>query len=791
MRPERWFYTAPLRFKSLFRRGRVEQELDEELRYHVERQIQEYIAKGLTPEEARHAALRALGGLEQRKEECRDMRRVGFIEDLVQDLRYGFRQLRRSPGFTAVAVLSLALGIGANTAIFSVIDAFLLRALPVQNPEQLVLFKRTYQGDGLAPYGFDFSWFEAYRGLHDAFSGVAAIYPVERADVTGNLGPGPDRIGDPDPQLQVRVVTGNYFSVMGVGAHAGRTFTEEDDRVPGGHPVAVISYSYWERRFGRSSQRASDIVGRTLSLNGTAYTILGVTPRGFFGDWTGRPADVWVPVAMIAQVLTELPPGLRPRGGGMGYYVLARLKPGVSIRQAQNPGQVLYQQILREKRAGPNPTRQVSQRIERARFELVPASAGFSPQRESYGQPLAILSFVVGLVLLIACANVATLLLARSAARQREMAVRLAIGAARGRILRQLLTESVLLASMGGWLGLLFAQWGTSILARYASSGLAWRTDQRLILDLQPDVRVFAFTAALCLVTGILFGLAPALQGASFSGRAPSLAPVLIPREDSTSGRFRLGKLLVAGQVMLSLLLLIGAGLFVQTLRNLRSQDLGLDREHVLLVWTAIRQSNRQIGAQVAALFETAQQRVSSLPGVVSASVSVRGVLHDSPSFPYPVRVQGEALDAGETAMAQTDVIMPGFFETLGMRLLQGRDFSSRDSETAPRIVIINDALARRFFVDQSPIGKRIGFGYGSKGNELEIVGVVNNAIHITPRDPNRMMFYIPYRQDLQHLSSMCLAVRSIRQPKGPREHGARGASEGCTEPAGAPRQQH
>jgi predicted permease len=217
---------------------------------------------------------------------------------------------------------------------------------------------------------------------------------------------------------------------------------------------------------------------------------------------------------------------------------------------------------------------------------------------------------------------------------------------------------------------------------------------------------------------------------------------------------------------MLSLLLLIGAGLFVQTLRNLRSQDLGLDREHVLLVWTAIRQSNRQIGAQVGALFETAQQHVSSLPGVVSASVSVRGVLHDSPSFPYPVRVQGEALDAGETAMAQTDVIMPRFFETLGMRLLQGRDFSSRDSETAPRIVIINDVLARRFFVDQSPIGKRIGFGYGSKGNELEIVGVVNSAIHITPRDPNRMMFYIPYRQDLQHLSSMCLAVRTSGNPR-------------------------
>jgi macrolide transport system ATP-binding/permease protein len=755
MRLKHWLYTVPLRLRSLFRRRQVEQELDEELRYHLERQIEEQISKGMTEEEARYAALRAIGGIERRKDECRDMRHVRWIEDLMQDVGYSQRMLRKNPGFTAVAVLTLALGIGANTAIFSVIDALMLKRLSVRNPEQLFMFEGhsvNYHANGVAVpgigYDFPHPTFEKFRTLTNFFSDVSGIYEVDRFNVTVD---GPDGAMDRG-QVVVGMASGNYFSNLGVQAARGRTFTPDDDRTPGSHPVAVISYVYWERRFAQ----AANVVGRTLTLNGTKYDIIGVTAKGFSGEWVGKPVDFWVPFMMASQVMPEVP-------GGPARFparVIGRLKPGVKREQAQAAAQLLRQQILME--AFPNPSPARLKNIASHRIELVPAATGYSPQRRSFGQPLAILMIVVGLLLLIACANVANLLLARAAARQREMAVRLALGAGRGRVIRQLLTESALLAGLGGALGLLFAWWGTNALAAFMQSGPVTGpvVSTNLRLDLHPDARVFAFTAALCLTTAILFGLVPA-----FRSSRVSLTPALMGRgagSDNACRRFGLGQALVITQVALSLILLIGAGLFARTLSNLKAQDLGFDRDHTLLIWLAPGQTGRPVQA-LADLCRIVQERLSTIPGARSASVSIGGILdgREGGGPSEVITIQGQAPKPG--LLLRYVQISPRFFDTMGIPLLLGRDFSERDSETAPRVAIINETMARFFFGDQNPIGKRLG-GLGPEG-EAEIVGVVKDTKPGTPRD-NPGVIYRPYPQ-LQRILRVTwsVALRTTGDP--------------------------
>ncbi len=745
-----------------------EAEIVEELSQHLEDRHAESLSGGATPEEASRATLAELSDSELLAWELRRVerqtpqepvtlganRRSKMLGDLWQDIRYGLRTLRKSPGFTAVATLTLALGIGANTAIFSVIDALMLKRLPVRSPEQLVMFEGHYVNvvNGIpnprTSSTFPHPTFEKFRTLTQVFSDVSGITEIDRSNVTVN-GPGG---GTDDGQVVLGMASGNYFSNLGVQAALGRTFTPGDDRAPGGHPVAVISYGYWERRFAR----AVDVVGRTFTLNGVVYDIIGVTPKGFSGDWVGKPMDLWVPFMMASQVMPEVPGG-PPR---FPARVTGRLKPGVTREQAQAAAQVLHQQILLEA-AGPNPSPVLLKHIASWRIELVPAANGYSPQRQSFGQPLAILMIVVGLLLLIACANVANLLLARAASRHREMAVRLALGAGRGRVMRQLLTESALLATLGGALGLLFAWWGTTALAAFVRSGpvtstlLSTTTD----LDLRLDGRVFAFTAVLCLGAAILFGLAPAFRSSKVS-----LAPALTGRgagSDRSGGRFGLGQALVIAQVALSLVLLIGAGLFVRTLSNLKAQDLGFDQEHVLLVWAAPVQAGRH-GPALADLCQTVQERLSSLPGVRSASVSMGGVLDGSetgvPS--EQITIKGQTPRPGLSL--RSIGVAPGFFETAGIPLLQGRDFTQQDAETAPHVAIINETMARFFFGDRNPIGERLG---GLPGAETEIVGVVKDAKTGTPRD-NRGVFYIPYGQNQRLLRlTWSVAVRSAGDP--------------------------
>jgi predicted permease len=736
--------------RGLFRREAESREMDEELRDYLDRAAEARVRTGIEPREARRSVRLEMGSVESLKDEISGLDWQAGVESVWRDIRFGVRLLLKRPGFTVVAALALAIGIGANTAIFSVIDALMWKRLPASRPEELYTLKRNEPGN--TNEYMNYRWFERYRALTDVFADAAAITNQDRSNVTVNG-------ASNESQVRVGLVTGNYFDVLGIKAGIGRAFTADDDRVLGGHPVAVLSYRYWQRIFG--GDRAA--VGRTFELNGTTYTVLGVTPGDFTGEWVGRPTDFWIPLAMLSEVLTELPLE-RVRGGRLNYEVLVRLRPRVSRAPAEAAAQVLYQTIWKE-RLGSQPELGQMRQAEQSRLELIPAMNGYSPQREMLKRPLAILTVSVGLLLLISCASVANLLIVRATGRQREIAIRLALGAGRARLLRQLLTESVMLSTLGGGLGLLFAMWANSMLLGLVSAGPAQMgggvTPDPVYLEVRPDGRMLAFTFSLSILTSVLFGLAPALRGIRSIGErsAAGLARTSLP-----------GRALVVAQVALSLILLIGAGLFAGTLRRLQTQQLGLDRRHVLLVWTSLRQGAR-IFDRATPLFEQVPARLAELPGVESASASVYGLLNGSQSSGVDVAVPGRAPRADQDARALSDLVAPRYFETLGMRLVAGRDFNLRDNAKAPPVVIINEAMSRRFFGGTSPVGQRIDFGSVASnrsiaggalgGARFEIVGVVSNAIHVGPRDRDGLMFYRPYAQDVPHLVSACLALRT------------------------------
>ena len=679
-----------------------------------------------------------------------------LFEDLRRDARYATRTLRRTPALTAAIVLSLALGIGANTAIFSVIDVLMLRALPVRAPDQLVLLSMTRTF-----FATDYALFEKFRDQADNVADLSAIIhtdrynvPIGRPSLVDSRRASVDKPDgaaaiDSGP-VRLALVSGNYFSMLGVGAVIGRALTDADDRQS--QPVAVISDAYWDRRFARSPA----VIGRTLTMSGRAYEIVGVAQRGFTGEWIGRPADVWTPIAMQPQVMVEIPVGL-PK---TVVTILGRLRPTVTIAQAKAAYQVVWERIVRES-GPPQPPAQ-------ARVELAPAERGFSPQRESFRQSLAILMIAVGLVLLIACANIANLLLARSASRQRELVVRLAIGASRGRVARQFLTESMLLSFAGGLVGLIAAQWATATLAAFVRSGPVTNAaaTASMDLDVRPDATILVFTATLCLVTGVLSGLAPAFRGSNVS-----LSPALSGRGANAGGlggRFAIGKLLVVSQVALSIVLLIGAALFAQTLRNLTTQDLGFDREHVLLVWTLPGQTDSR-GAGAADLWRRAIDRLSALPGVLSAAASNQGILNGSEvgGLTGPaLRLDGEPGPPSGVPGFRS-FVTPGFFNALGTPLVAGRDFTERDTAAAPRGVIISEAMARHYFGQRPALGHRIWFPEDTS-SPTEIIGVVKDFAGGSPRETGRSgPTYFSYRdkEAARRLRSMMIAVRTAGDP--------------------------
>ena len=661
---------------------------------------------------------------------------------MLADLRYAFRVLGKDPGFTAVAVLTLALGIGANTAVFTLINALMLRSLPVDRPQQLYFlgadnWSGSYSGE--TPTGplseFSYRFYKELRARNaDSFEDLAAASSPEVALRVGELSSGalPRR-------AEGALVTGNYFRVLGIHAVIGRTLIPDDDREDDPRAVAVVSYHYWTQNLGRDP----DVVGKSQEIDRMPFTVVGVAPADFFGvKLTTHPPDFWLPLGWQPQAMAE--PSRLKSVDDYWLDVFGRLKPGAQPSQVQAAITGQVQQMLTARR-GSEISPESKRRIQQAYVQLVPGARGLSGLRERFSRRLQVLSLLVVLVLMIACLNTANLLLARAASRQREIAVRLAVGAGRARLVRQLLTESVLLAGLGGLAGLLLAFWGTHLLSLLVFGGAA-----TLPFSLTPDARVLGFTLLVSLLTGIAFGLAPALRFARLDlnsslkegGRSAATPAAHI-------GRFASGKLLVSGQVMVSLGLLVVAGLFVRSLRKLERQDLGFSPEHVLVCELDIGAAGYK-PEQLPGLYERLLDRVRALPGVRSAALADASVLGGSIRTSN-ISIEGYAAKPEEGMNAERKTVSEGYFETDGMALLAGRSITRDDTKDSPRAAVINEAFARRYSPRQNPLGRHFSFGSPFSPPGMEIVGVVANAKVDSLSDLKAPpMAFIPVNQELE-----------------------------------------
>lgn len=671
---------------------------------------------------------------------------------MFRDLSYSARMLLKNRVFTAMAVLSLALGIGANAAIFSLLDAVLLKMLPVRQPQQLMFLESGDPGFKRSS-NISYAALEHLRKQNQVLSDLCFFSYTTRLNASIN---GQVEVVEGQP------VSGNFFSVLGVDAIAGRILAETDDVQNSAQPVAVISYRYWQRRFGQSPL----VVGQTATLNSTPVTIVGVTPPEFFGVIVGNAPDIFIPSITADRIL---PRRFGFRGGSLPF-VLGRLRPGVSEPQANAALTLLLQQANLAD-AGTQLTSEKQQAIQRQPLKLIPASQGFNLLRVQFSKPLKLLMVVVGLVLLIACANVANLLLARATTRKKEIALRLALGASRLRIVRQLLTESVLLALIGGGLGLLLASWGSNLLLTVVSSGRNPVTSNaNLTINVPLDFRILGFTAIVSMLAAIVFGLAPAWRATRLD-----LSPTLKDnaRGGAVSGRFLWGRSLVVAQVALSLMLLVGAGLFIRSLSKLRNFDVGFKRDNVLL-FSVDPQLIRYQQPQIATLYKQMLERVATVPDVQSVSLARQGLLSGS-GTQGSIKVPGRPSPADENRLTQTgnntelnapyfSQVGPNFFATLGMTLVQGRDFARQDNETAPRVAVVNETFARYYFSGGDALGKRFDRG-PDNGGEVEIIGVVKDAKSASIREQTPRAFYVPFLQDPSSWRETTFQVRTNGDP--------------------------
>ena len=701
----------------LVRRTRAEAELAAELRDHLERRVTDLVQDGMEEPEARRLAGLELGGIEQLKEDCRDARGTRWAHDLAHDLRYGVRVLGQTPIFTAVAVLSLALGIGANSAIFSMVNGLLLRTLPVQDPSRLVLLDG---GSWTNPL-----W-EQVRDRRAAFAEAATAWGTERFDLAR---------GGQSEFVDGLYASGGYFETLGVRAMLGRTFTPADDRRGGGPdgPVAVISYRWWQARFGG----AADIIGRPLSLNRARFTIIGVTPPGFLGPVVGRGFDVTVPLGTV-DLFRDGPENALDSRSWWWLDIMLRLKPGETIEEATRALRGLQPQI-REATMPQDWRVQDLESYLRDGFTLVSAAAGPSELRKEYERPLLTLMAVVGLVLFIACANIANLLLARATARRHELAMRRALGASGFRLARQLLAESLLLSAAGAVVGLLFARWGTSLLVSQLSTFRAVVT-----LDVPLDWRVLAFTAAVTIMTALVFGIAPALRAARVD---PNDALKQQGRSLTGDSRRGLATALVIAQVALSLVLVVAAGLFVRTFATLATVDTGFDRDPVLIVTVDAQHSEIEPADRVA-FFERLRKAAAAVPGVAGAGASFL-----TPASGMGWNSSFESLDTADLPEQERVVwfnaVSAGYFKALGTVVLEGRDFTDGDRAGAARVAIVNQAFVRKYIKGPSALGHiftREG-PPGSQKTQLEVIGVVEDAVYRSPRDGKPPTVYLALQQ--------------------------------------------
>jgi predicted permease len=719
------------RLRGLFGDRRADREIDDEIKAHLRLLTERYVRQGMTEAEAARAARCQFGNVTLLKEVNLEMRIIRLIDTVVQDVRYGLRMLLKNPGFTFIAALTLALGIGANTAIFNLIDATLLRMLPVREPERLALFGAGHvKGvSGGFPDGrtelFSYPFYRYVRRRNQVFSDVTAVMslPSYVHGVVSGTG------GDAEI-IDARLVSGSYFSALGVNAIHGRAFTDADDQVSGGHPVAVANHAWWERRLGADPAA----IGKTITIGSTVYTIIGVAPREFFGTEVGESPDIWIPLAMEEQI----PPGWKGLNDNLfqSLYIIGRMKPGVSIEQANVEANLLFKQALREY-AGLQPSPERLRDIHQASVELTPAGRGLSQLRFSFSKPLRALMAVVGLVLLIACANVANLLLVRGAARRKEFAVRFSLGAGRLRLIRQLGAESLLLAAIGGVLGVLIAWRGSRALVWMASTG-----PRPLPLDVAPNARVLCFTLLASLLSVVIFGMAPALRATRVE-----IGPALKDgRGDAAMTRSVLGKALVVSQVALSLLVLVAAGLFVRSLINLRNVDTGFDQRNVLLVQLMTNSVGyKKDDPLLANLYREVEEKVNAIPGVRATSFSLFSFNQGATTG--PISVPGGALPLGGNPVILNNVVSPSFFTTMNLPLILGRVFGPQDTKTSPKVAVISEEMARRFFPNESPLGKRYRMGTSSEGDEIEVIGVVKDAKYRSLNEKAQPMAYYSYSQ--------------------------------------------
>jgi putative ABC transport system permease protein len=699
---------------SIFGQGARDRELDEELESHLQLHIEDNVRAGMSPEEARRQALIKLGGVEQTKEKYRRQRGVPMFEEPWKDLRYGARMLVKNPGFTVVAVITLALGIGANTAIFSVVNAVLLRPLDYEDPDRLVIILENNWQKGWTRFTVAPGNFAEWREQNQVFEQMAAF-----------TGSSFTLVGEGDPeQLQGTRVSANLFALLGVKPALGRDFLPEEDR-PGGERVVIVSHGLWQRRFGADP----GLVGKPLTLNGHSYTVVGVMPAGF--RFPNSRTELWVPVAFSAADL----------GNRGGHYltVSARLKPGVTLEQAQTEMNAIAARLQEQ---FPQTNAAWGARVALLVEEVV------GDVRPS----LLALVCAVAFVLLIACANVANLLLARAAARRREVAIRAALGASRARLLRQLLTESVLLSLLGGALGMLLAARGVDALVSLGPANIP-RLSQVVM-----DSRVLGFAFLISLATGIIFGLAPALQ-ASQTDMNESLKEG--GRSSSTgAGSQRLRRLLVVAEVALSLVLLVGAGLMIKSFVRLSEVETGFDSQNMLTAQINLPQSRYDDGQQQAAFFRQVLERIEALPGVESVGAVLPLPFTGDSLFSFIV--EGHPTD--DVPSANYYAVSPDYFGAMGIPLLKGRFFTEADRAESPRVAIINETMARRYFPDEDPIGKRMNITNGPPALR-EIVGVVGDVKQYGLDTQSPAQMYEPYLQ--RPWPGMTLVVRAASEPTG------------------------
>ena len=728
---------------------------DEEALFHLERRIEEYVALGMTPEQARREAGRRFGNVTLSHERTRDADTLPWLRDLGRDLRYAIRQLRRNPGFALTTILVLAIGIGANTALFTVVDEVLLERLDVPAPRELVLLNwregraRMRNGmDGVitrdqttgraTSTSFSYPTFQQLRRANETLTELFAFYPIQQLNVVAD---------DTAEVASGQFVSGNYFRGLGIHARFGRTISDEDDR-PGAPPVATISHRYWQRRFSGDPA----VVGRSIRINRMAFTIVGVTAPGFEGTLdVAQAPDYTLPFAVEPLLQAERSDLVRP--AFLWVHLMGRLAPGRTREQTaatlNGPMQRAMLEEWRQAMAMRGPTAGVdaSRTLDDASTLRVEAGGqGLMDSRRRYAQPLYVLMGCAALVLVVTCINLANLLLSRSAARQREIATRLALGARRGRLVRQLFTESLLLAAAGSAAGLALARWGADLL-------LIWRPfGGPIVLDRALDWRVLAFCTAMAGLTSLLFGLAPAL----YATRAKLSQ---FTRGISGGPPARLGRALVVAQVAVSVVLVVAAALFVGTLRNLRSVDTGFIVENLLL-FRVQPQLNGYKSAELPTLYARMMERLATVPGVRSATVSRH------PLLSFSRRAEAVSLE-GSTGTgdggAEVNVVASNFFETMEIPLLLGRTFEERDGAASPMIAVVNQSFAARHFAGGSPIGRRLWLGESRSGAPIEIVGMTRDAKYADLRSPTRPTVYIPIRQAVPGQANF--AVRTIGDP--------------------------